>query len=121
VHEIERPPLVDLRDCRHRVSAPQGNTTLHPSADLQVCLTVDPQDPLDVVLDAFAAQQDRQSAKAEPTPFRGKLLKPLAQRRIVWPTPNVPNHPTICTEVPARASFADVEYRSDRLHSSTPL
>jgi len=121
VNKVERPSFVYRRDNRRRRSPPECDTALQALANLQMCLTINAQHPLDVYDPSIATNQYGEAPEAEPSPLRSEFFKACTKWAVVLWNANIPNHPSIRADISTRLAFANVELIPDRLHASTLL
>jgi hypothetical protein len=121
VDKVKGPAFVHVRHQWSRTTAPKCYAALEALANLQICLAVNPQNPLDVHVPAVTPKQYGEPAKTKTPPLKCKLFEPSAQRAIILGNSDVANHASVRLNVPTCLTFADVELFASRLHDSTLL
>src|SRR5690606_18045096 len=106
MHKVQAPALVRQGEHRRRCPRAHSAPAAASSPDRQPFLTIEPLGLLAVDHNALPAQQDMQTAIAEPATLVGQLAQLLAQTSIIVPGGTVTHALTIGIDDTARPPFA---------------
>ena len=104
--KVQAPALVRQRQHRSRCSGPHGSPAAAPPPDCQSFLLIEPLGLLAVDHHALPAQQDMQTAIAEPATLVGQLAQLLTQASIIVPGGTVTHALAIGIDDTARPPLA---------------
>jgi hypothetical protein len=122
MHEVQRPALVHGRHDRSGISTSKRNSTPNRFADLQIRLSINTPQPLDIDYPAVAPNHHVKPPVAKPPALCGKLFKPAPQRAVICKPPAlVPEHSSIALRDLTCTAFANSDALANCPHRSTAL
>jgi hypothetical protein len=122
VNEVQRPALVHRPHGRRWIATPQRNSTPNAFPDLQICLTVDTSQTLDVDHPPVAPNHHMEAPVAKSPTLCSKFFEALPQRPVVHDSyALISEHSSITFCDLTRAALADRDHLADCPHRSTAL